>query len=43
MVASAKQGMWWNHGNPTVLKNPNPLLSKAEWCKNFVTQTTLSG
>jgi hypothetical protein len=29
MVTSTKDGMWCNHGNPTMLNNSNPLLSKA--------------
>jgi hypothetical protein len=30
MITSATDGMWCNHGNPTMVNNPNPLLSKAE-------------
>jgi hypothetical protein len=33
MVISAKDGMWHNHGNPTMLNISNPFLNKAEWCR----------
>jgi hypothetical protein len=32
-VTSPKDCMWCNYANPTMLNNPNPLLSKAEWCR----------
>jgi hypothetical protein len=33
MAKSAKYRMWCNNGNPTVLNNPNPFLSKAKRCR----------
>jgi hypothetical protein len=29
-VTSAKDDIWYNHGNLTTANNPNPLMSKAE-------------
>jgi hypothetical protein len=44
IVASAKDGMWYNHGkeshfflsDPTMFTNPSLLLSKAEWCRYYI-------
>jgi hypothetical protein len=42
MVTSAKDCMCCNHGNPTMINNPNPLLSKAEWCRYCIHLTYLN-
>jgi hypothetical protein len=40
MVTSAKDFILCNNGNQTMLINPNPLLSKAEWCRYLISLTT---
>jgi hypothetical protein len=42
MVTSAKDCMWCNDGNPKMLNNPNPLLSKVEWRRCCIHLTTLN-
>jgi hypothetical protein len=41
-ITSAKDCIWCNRGNPTMLNNPNLLFSKVEWCRYCNHLTTLN-